>query len=342
MRALSPFVLYTFIYLFVFGEVSATNDEPNNGKSALLEILMIDPDVKVNEELFLLLGKLDSLGIEEDELSDGYEFIGGYQGFQNYLNDNADRLVKIIDENINTSNNNDQGDTIKDEFDIDEFWWKETDDDSLESETEINDGVSEKNNMTQGIDTYTIGSYMSTPLIYSLTTRYYDKSSIRINGITVTTPFRMEKFGSFLATLIKAKPGSLNPNVIFELRKYYFEKFISDTVKEKFGGANYFLIGIHDIMLLKETEMEFSVLFGKLHTNSIALIVSNEIKLPINFGKYPFSIRAITKGTIMQKANNNYKGWADIGLSLNFDLKPSSITDYKGIIKRKPPIILEN
>jgi len=66
---------------------------------------MIDPDVKVNEELFLLLlGKLDSLGIEEDELSDGYEFIGGHQGFQNYLNDNADRLVKIIDENINTSN----------------------------------------------------------------------------------------------------------------------------------------------------------------------------------------------------------------------------------------------
>ena len=95
-------------------------------------------------------------------------------------------------------------------------------------------------------------------------------------------------------------------------------------------------------MLLKETEMEFSVLFGKLHTNSIVLIVSNEIKLPINFGKYPFSIRAITKGTIMQKANNDYTGWVDIGLSLSFDLKPSSITDYKGLIKRKPPIILEN
>lgn len=303
MRPLSPFVLYTFIYLLVFGEISATNDEPNNGKSALLEILMIDSDVKVNEGLFLLLlGKLDSLGIEEDELSDGYEFIGGYQGFQNYLNDNADRLVKIINENINISNNNDQGDTINDEFDIDEFWWKERDDDSLVSETEIEKSVSGKNNISQRVDLYTECYYMSTPLIYSLTTRYYDKSSIRINGITVTTPFRMEKF----------------------------------------GGANYILIGIHDIMLLKETEMEFSVLFGKLHTNSIALIVSNEIKLPINFGKYPFSIRAITKGTIMQKANNDYTGWVDIGLSLSFDLKPSSITDYKGLIKRKPPIILEN
>ena len=143
MRPLNPFVLYTFIYLLVFCEISTTNDEPNNGKSALLEILMIDPDVKVNEELFLLLlGKLDSWGIEEGELSDGYEFIGGYHGFHNYLNDNADRLVKIIDENINTSNNNDQGDTIKDEFDIDEFWWKETDDDSLESETEMEESVS--------------------------------------------------------------------------------------------------------------------------------------------------------------------------------------------------------
>ena len=95
-------------------------------------------------------------------------------------------------------------------------------------------------------------------------------------------------------------------------------------------------------MLMKGTEMEFSVLFGKQHTKSISLIVSNEIKLPINFGKYPFSIRAITIGTIMQKANNDYTGWVDIGLSLSFDLKPSSITDYKGLIKRKPPIILEN
>ena len=124
--------------------------------------------------------------------------------------------------------------------------------------------------------------------------------------------------------------------------KYYFEKIISDTVKEKFGGANYFLIGIHDIILLKETEMEFSVLFGKLHMNSIALIVSNEIKLPIHFGKYHFSIRTITKGTTMQKANNDYTGWADIGISLSFNLKPSSIKDYKGLIKRNPPIILEN
>ncbi len=95
-------------------------------------------------------------------------------------------------------------------------------------------------------------------------------------------------------------------------------------------------------MLLKETEIEFSVLFGKLHTNSIALIVSNEIKLPINFGKYPFSIRAITKGTIMQKANNNYTGWADIGLSISFDVKPSTITDYKVLIKKKTPNILLN
>ena len=196
MRPLSPFVLYTFIYLLVFGEISATNDEPNNGKSALLEILMIDPDVKVNEGLFLLLlGKLDSLGIEEDELSDGYEFIGGYQGFQNYLNDNADRLVKIINENINISNNNDQGDTINDEFDIDEYWWKERDDDSIVNETEIDKSVSGKNNISQRVYLYTACYYMSTPLIYSLTTRYYDKSSIRINGITVTTPFRMEKFG---------------------------------------------------------------------------------------------------------------------------------------------------
>ena len=44
----------------------------------------------------------------------------------------------------------------------------------------------------------------------------------------------------------------------------------------------------------------------------------------------------------MQKANNDYTGWVDIGLSLSFDFKASSITDYKGLIKRKPPIILEN
>ena len=47
-------------------------------KSKLFELLGTSKDASVDEKLFdLLVEKLEELGIEEDDLSDGYEFMGG-------------------------------------------------------------------------------------------------------------------------------------------------------------------------------------------------------------------------------------------------------------------------
>ena len=56
-------------------------------KSKLFELLGISKDASVDEELFdLLIEKLEELGIEEEDLSDGYEFMGGSRALNSYIN----------------------------------------------------------------------------------------------------------------------------------------------------------------------------------------------------------------------------------------------------------------
>ena len=50
------------------------------------------------------------------------------------------------------------------------------------------------------------------------------------------TPFKLEKLGRILEALTKARTGLLSPRIMFEIRAYYFEKDISDSVKEIFEG----------------------------------------------------------------------------------------------------------
>jgi len=56
-------------------------------KSKLFEFLGISKDASVDEELFyLLVEKLEGLGIEEEDISDGYEFMGGSRALNSYIN----------------------------------------------------------------------------------------------------------------------------------------------------------------------------------------------------------------------------------------------------------------
>ena len=41
----------------------------------------------------------------------------------------------------------------------------------------------------------------------------------------------------------------------------------------------------------------------------------------------------------MQKAEDNYTVWINIGLSLRYDINASKITKHKGFIKRRQTII---
>jgi hypothetical protein len=89
-------IIYRFLIYFLFFLTSllVAVDSPKNYKKQLFELLEIPLDSQVNEELYTkLVDKLEALEIEEEELSYGYEFMGGYKGLKTYINKNAKRLL---------------------------------------------------------------------------------------------------------------------------------------------------------------------------------------------------------------------------------------------------------
>ena len=58
---------------------------------------------------------------------DGYEFIGGYWGFQEYLDNNIDRLLGLLDdESDSKSLEYDEDDEYdEDELYVDDFWYND-------------------------------------------------------------------------------------------------------------------------------------------------------------------------------------------------------------------------
>ena len=188
-------------------------------------------------------------------------------------------------------------------------------------------------------DIYTVGFYYSMPLILSKTTEFFEKGSAKISGFNVVTPFKLKKLGRILEALTKARTGLLSPRAMFEIRAYYFEKVSSDSVKEIFGGSNYFLIGFYDQINLNGRETDFSFLIGRTHFNSLGLVLTNGTQVPINFGKLSLKLYLISKATLMHKFEDKYTGWVDIGLSLRYEINTSKITQSRGLIKRRQTII---
>ena len=69
----SKTILCIFLVIFPLTTISAQSP-----KAKLFGLLGLSVDTSVDEKLFdILVEKLEELGIEEEELSDGYEFMGG-------------------------------------------------------------------------------------------------------------------------------------------------------------------------------------------------------------------------------------------------------------------------
>ena len=126
------------LFLFIGLDAQTNNERLIEKKQRLQELLGLEPDGPLNEETYEILSQnLESLGIEDDELIDGYEFIGGYWGFQEYLDNNIDRLLKVLDDEGGAEfweDDEEYGDDEEyaddeeygdDEFEIDEFWYND-------------------------------------------------------------------------------------------------------------------------------------------------------------------------------------------------------------------------
>ena len=305
-----------------------------NPKTKLIEILGLPKDASIDEKLFdLLVEKLEELGVEEEDLSDGYEFMGGSSALNTYINKNASRLVVLmggeldVEEKIEEKKDEEEISDKNGGFLFEQFENIELDekpiDHSVESEPDI----------------FIIGGYYSFPLILSETTEAFDKNTSRINGFNMVTPFRMKRLGRFIETVIGSKSGLLEPRAMFEIRSYYFERMLSDSVKAVFGGSSYFFIGLYNKVSVKGKETDFSFLLGENHFNTLSAVLASSTQIQLNIKNKNLKLYAISKATFMHKMKGQYTGWLDVGLSLRYELNSSKIANGKGLIKRRQTII---
>ena len=322
-------------------------NEPINYRKQLFEKLEISLDAQINEDLYIeLVDKLEALEIEEEDLSYGYEFMGGYSGLKSYINKNSKRLLLLMGVEFS--------DDLKDsnlKISLKESIIDSVDMNDTKLLSRENEKINQENDSRAKIDSdkpdiLSLSIYNSTPLILSQTTKAFDRSSAKIYGASVILPYKMERLSRVLEILFKADSGYYNPRMIFELRYYNFEKIISDSSTLLFGGSDYIFIGFHDDYYFNGKNTEFSFLLGKTHFNSLGIILSNRIELPMNLNKMKLKLYLTTKATLLHKvAKNNeygggdYTGWVDIGLSLNYNLNINSFISKKGLIKRRQTIL---
>ena len=82
---------YSKFIAIIFLSSISKSDSP---RSILFEILSLSKGSALNEKTFNnFVKELERKGIVDDELSNGFEFIGGPKGFHNYIEANAARLV---------------------------------------------------------------------------------------------------------------------------------------------------------------------------------------------------------------------------------------------------------
>ena len=307
--------------IFIGLDAQTKNERLIEKKQRLQELLGLEPDGSLKEEAFEILSQnLESLGIEDNELIDGYEFIGGYWGFQEYLDNNIDRLLKVLgdeggsefweeeEEYVDDEEYEDYGEYEEDgeyeddEFEIDEFLYDDSEYEESNDENETQTDILKrgKNRSTQE---YSFNYYVASPIIKSNTLSTFDV--FEINGVSINTPFIL-------------KIGSLDPAIVVELRNYKFEMIAADSVIATFGGSLAFLIGLYKNFTIKGFDIGLSALTGGFHAGN-GVILSGDTNL--RFGAIPVGVGTHVRLNVLSKDEGGITGWVDLSISLVYSFK---------------------
>ena len=310
--------IYSKFIAIVFLFSISKSDSP---KSVLFEILSLPKGSTLNEKTFnKFVKELERKGIVDDELSDGFEFIGGPKGFHNYIEANAARLVIELggELDLKEKQNSETLETVtfsklptKNEFLFERF-------ESIENEEQeiLNRKHTDSKN-------YILGLNMSKPIILSKTTESYDRNLSSAYGAYVVLPYSFNRISRFVEKLINFDKPTLSLRPVFGLKNFYFKKVVNDSIAEVFGGSDYFSIGVYDNYIFNNLDIDLVVLFGGDEDGNFGLFTLNNNQIPINFFKNNFKFFIFSNASIIRQKNSKITGWIDIGLSirLKIDLK---------------------
>ena len=290
-------------------------------ESILFEILSLPKGSTLNEKTFNnFVKELERKGIVDDELSDGFEFIGGPRGFHNYIEANAARLVIELggELDLQEKQNSETLEKVtlsklptKNEFLFERF-------ESIENQEQ-------KILYRKHIDlkNYIIGVNISKPIILSKTTELYDRSSSSAYSSYIVLPYSFKRISRYVEKLINFDKPTLSLRPVFGLKNFYFKKVVNDSIAEVLGGSDYFSAGLYDNYIFNNLDIDLVVLFGRNENGDFGFFTLNNTQIPIKFFKNSLKFFIFSNASIINRKNSNTTGWIDIGLSLRLkiDLK---------------------
>ena len=312
----SRFYLQLIAIIFLFS--ISKSDSP---KSILFEILSLPKGSTLNEKTFNnFVKELERKGIVDDELSDGFEFIGGSKGFHNYIEANAAKLVIElgVELDLQEKQNSETLETVtfsklptKNEFLFERF-------ESIENEEQ--EILYRKHT---DLKNYILGLNISKPIILSKTTELYDRSSSSAYSSYIVLPYSFKRISRFIEKLINFDKPTLSLRPVFGLKNFYFKKVVNDSIAGVFGGSDYFSAGLYDNYIFNNLDIDLVVLFGGNENGNLGLFTLNNTQIPFEFFKNNFKFFIFSNTSIIKQKNSNITGWIDIGLSirLKIDLK---------------------
>ena len=257
MKSYQSFFYLKFISLIFLFSISKSESP----RSILFEILSLPKGSTLNEKTFnKFVEELERKGIVDDEIFDGFEFIGGPKGFYNYIEANAARLVIELGGELDFQKKQNAGIlekvTISKSPTQNKFLFERFD--SIENEE-----LEILNRKHTDSKNYVLGLNISKPIILSKTTESYDRNSSSAYGAYIVLPFSFKRTSRLIEKIINFDKPTLSLRPVFGLKNYYFKKVVNNSIADVFSGSDYFSIGVYDNYVFNNLDIDLVVLFSE-------------------------------------------------------------------------------
>ena len=305
--------------------IAQDSSEVYHGKLNELRLeLGLSPEAEFDNNAFsLIVKRLDSLGIKDDQLEDGYDWGGGRIGFEVYLKNNIDRLLSdfklaplrsdgIQKEKIDLSAD-EQLDTTKNSIEIDQEIEPVEDlvvkrmstkkDKNRKKKKNISNTVTNKKSMLSG---FRVGSGLGKPLAKG--SSFSEHASDFESGFSIQTPLGIGI-------------GPVFTSLGYESSKYSFEA-PADTIASYNGTGSgpslFFNLG--KIIKIGGENIGKYFMLGMLGYDNGSGFVSG-YDLIMFFGSLPVSLSVSSRMNIISFDTGNTSYWVSASAGIGIDIR---------------------
>ena len=309
------FILFFYSVIFCEGLEEPKTKKIDNLKQKIgLKITNEFDNVAYN----ILVKKLDSLGIKDEQLKDGFDWGGREAGFETYINNNIDTLLSIfvIVEDIVTDKNTSmkQSDSVKASNRVkmpkiiqtaDDLSNKKNNLNKINSENKIQK-IKDSKSMKSLLSGLRIGGNFGKALIkgstLSSSVSYFEKS------FNIRFPFGV-KIGPFLT------------NVGYETSNYSFASSV-DTLDSYYGSGSGMVVNLNISKIIKiggENLVKELVLGPQNYDHGSGLVAGYNLNLFL--GSLPCSISMSSRFNTINFNNGGNAYWGSLYVGMGFDFK---------------------